>query len=172
MRKQPRSKALLGVLAMSTAMTADAAVLATPAHAEGGLFSFLSNLRLGPPAPAPAPGPLPAPPAPSAAPPVPPPPPPAPALAATTPPQPTRVTGSSDSFQRLRHCESNSNYRANNRNRYFGAYQFSASSWRSLGYRGMPHQAAPAVQDEAARRLQKRSGWRQWPACARKLGLR
>lgn len=171
MRKQPRSKALLGVLAISTLMTAEAAVLATPALAEGGLFSILSNLRLGPPAPAPAQEPPPAPPPPPAA-PVFPPPPPAPARAATPPPQPTRVTGSSESFQRLRNCESNGNYRANNRNRYFGAYQFSASSWRSLGYRGMPHQAAPEVQDEAARRLQKRSGWRQWPACARKLGLR
>jgi hypothetical protein len=72
----------------------------------------------------------------------------------------------------LRQCESGGNYRTNTGNGYYGAYQFSAGTWRSLGYSGLPHNASPATQDRAARDLQSRSGWGQWPACTRKLGLR
>lgn len=72
----------------------------------------------------------------------------------------------------LRECESGGNYQINTGNGYYGAYQFSASTWRSLGYSGLPHNASPATQDRAARELQARSGWGQWPACSRKLGLR
>lgn len=75
-------------------------------------------------------------------------------------------------FKKLRSCESEGNYSAVNRNnRYFGAYQFSVATWQSLGYKGLPHQAAPAVQDEAAKRLQKKGGWGQWPGCSRRLRL-
>ena len=73
---------------------------------------------------------------------------------------------------RLRTCESHGDYTENTGNGYYGAYQFSVGTWRSLGYAGMPHTAPPAQQDEAAKRLQARSGWKQWPACARQLGLR
>ncbi len=72
----------------------------------------------------------------------------------------------------LRKCESGGNYRANTGNGYYGAYQFATGTWRRLGYSGLPHEASPATQDEAARRLQAKSGWGQWPACTRKLGLR
>jgi resuscitation-promoting factor RpfB len=75
-------------------------------------------------------------------------------------------------FAALRKCESGGNYKINTGNGYYGAYQFAASTWRSLGYSGLPHQAEPAVQDEAAKKLQAKAGWGQWPACSRKLGLR
>ena len=74
-------------------------------------------------------------------------------------------------FAALRQCESGGNYRINTGNGYYGAYQFARATWQGLGYSGLPHQASPATQDEAARKLQARSGWGQWPACARKLGL-
>ncbi len=83
-----------------------------------------------------------------------------------------QVPPSGDAFARLRSCESGGDYGAKAGNRYFGAYQFSAATWRSLGYDGLPHEAPPEVQDDAARRLQARSGWGQWPGCARKLRLR
>ncbi|WP_261554566.1 transglycosylase family protein [Frankia tisae] len=70
----------------------------------------------------------------------------------------------------LRQCESGGDYTANTGNKYFGAFQFSASTWHSLGYSGLPHQAAPAVQDEAALRLAQRSGFGQWPVCGRGMG--
>ena len=75
-------------------------------------------------------------------------------------------------WQRLRNCEAGGNYQRNSGNGYYGAYQMSAGTWRSLGYGGMPHQAPPEVQDQAARKLQARSGWGQWPACSRRVGAR
>ena len=75
-------------------------------------------------------------------------------------------------WQRLRNCEAGGRYDRNSGNGYYGAYQFSPGTWRSLGYKGLPHQAPPEVQDEAARKLQARSGWGQWPACSRRIGAR
>lgn len=71
----------------------------------------------------------------------------------------------------LRVCESGDNYAEDSGNGYYGAYQFLPSTWYGLGFTGLPSQAPPAVQDEAARELQARSGWGQWPQCAAKLGL-
>jgi hypothetical protein len=75
-------------------------------------------------------------------------------------------------WERLRRCESGGRYNINTGNGFYGAYQFVPSTWRGLGFPGMPHQAPPNMQDEAAQKLQARSGWGQWPACTRKLGLR
>ncbi len=72
----------------------------------------------------------------------------------------------------LRECESGDDYQRRSGNGYFGAYQFSLRTWESLGYEGLPSDALPEVQDEAAIRLQERSGWAQWPACSRTLALR
>ncbi len=71
----------------------------------------------------------------------------------------------------LRYCESRDNYADNTGNGYYGAYQFSLATWESLGYSGLPSDAAPAVQDQAAQRLAQRSGWHQWPVCSVRLGL-
>jgi hypothetical protein len=71
----------------------------------------------------------------------------------------------------LRNCESSGNYAENTGNGFYGAYQFLPSTWWGLGYTGYPNDASPAVQDQAAMQLQVRSGWGQWPECARKLGL-
>ena len=71
----------------------------------------------------------------------------------------------------LRKCESGDRYSLNSGNGYYGAYQFAIGTWQRLGFTGYPHEASPAVQDAAAKKLQAKSGWGQWPACARKLGL-
>ncbi|MGH9066746.1 MAG: transglycosylase family protein [Acidimicrobiales bacterium] len=87
----------------------------------------------------------------------------------------TSAAGASPSsgsvWQALANCESGGNYATDTGNGYYGAYQFSAATWHSLGYAGLPSQASPAVQDQAAARLQARSGWDQWPACSAQLGL-
>ena len=75
-------------------------------------------------------------------------------------------------FAALRKCESGGNYKIATGNGYYGAYQFDPRTWRSLGYSGLPSDAPPEVQDEAARKLLAKAGWGQWPACSRKLGLR
>jgi hypothetical protein len=94
-----------------------------------------------------------------------------------TPPNPRGVfaaanPGGDDVWRRLRNCEAGGRYNVNSGNGYYGAYQFSAGTWRRLGYGGLPHQAPPEIQDEAARKLQARSGWGQWPACSRRIGVR
>jgi len=78
-----------------------------------------------------------------------------------------------DIWAALRNCEAGGVYTRNSGNGYYGAYQFSAATWRSMGtgYE-YAHLAPPEVQDDAARRLQARSGWGQWPACSRKIGVR
>ncbi len=85
---------------------------------------------------------------------------------ATTPPVRTV-----DEWARLRQCESGDDYAVDTGNGYYGAYQFSASTWHGLGFSGLPSQAPAAMQDQAAQQLQARSGWGQWPACSRDLGL-
>jgi resuscitation-promoting factor RpfB len=95
---------------------------------------------------------------------------PAPAVAA---PAPAASSGgyAGGVWAELRQCESGGNYAEDTGNGFYGAYQFLPSTWRGLGYPGMPNQAPPAMQDAAAAQLQARSGWGQWPECARKLGL-
>ena len=85
----------------------------------------------------------------------------APAAAARAPAPPRR-----DPWAALRQCESGGNYGANTGNGYYGAYQFTVGTWASLGLRGLPSQAPPAQQDQAAQVLEARRGWGQWPSCA------
>lgn len=80
---------------------------------------------------------------------------------------------SGDIWTALAKCESNGNPNAVSRNGlYFGAYQFSLATWRSIGETGRPTDYSYGYQLAAAKRLQARSGWGQWPACSRKLNLR
>ena len=83
-----------------------------------------------------------------------------------------QAPATAENFQRLRQCESGDDYATRTGNGYYGAYQFSRRTWRSLGYQGLPSQADAATQDQAAQALQAKSGWGQWPACSRRLHLR
>jgi hypothetical protein len=74
-------------------------------------------------------------------------------------------------FSELRMCESSDNYQVDTGNGYYGAYQFDEETWLGLGYSGYPDDASPAVQDQAAERLQAQRGWEPWPTCSRVLGL-
>ncbi len=74
-------------------------------------------------------------------------------------------------FEALRQCESSGNYATNTGNGYYGAYQFSLSTWLGLGFTGLPSNAAPATQDLAAKIEQQRAGWYAWPECSLVLGL-
>jgi hypothetical protein len=78
-----------------------------------------------------------------------------------------------DIFIRLSWCEAGGRANAVSRSgRYFGAFQFSLATWHSMGMAGNPIDYPYDVQLDAAKRLQARSGWGQWPVCSRKLGLR
>jgi hypothetical protein len=150
------------------------------ASAGGAVTIALSSLHLPAPARPAAPRPVtPVPPVPVAAPattvptptpaPVPVPAPMTPAPASPAPAGP--LVPSAAVWAELRQCESGDNYAINTGNGYYGAYQFSASTWAALGYPGLPNQAAPAVQDQAAQRLEAMRGWEPWPGCSAKLGL-
>lgn len=73
----------------------------------------------------------------------------------------------------LARCESGGNPRSvSSSGTYFGAFQFSLGTWHSLGFGGNPVDYPYETQLAAAQTLQARSGWGQWPVCARSLGLR
>ena len=150
---------------------------ATPASAEGpmgGLDIALTSLHVPiPTVPAAAVTPVPTTTAPTG---------PPTTTTSTTAPIPTTTTtaaptpapasaSASGSFAALRECESGDNYSDNTGNGYYGAYQFSEQTWQGLGYSGLPSDASPSQQDQAAEQLQARSGWGQWPACSAELGL-
>lgn len=86
---------------------------------------------------------------------------------------PAAAAPSGDVWARLAQCESGGNPSIVSANGlYHGLYQFRVDTWRSVGGSGLPSQASPAEQTQRAQILQARSGWGQWPACSRKLGLR
>jgi hypothetical protein len=104
---------------------------------------------------------------------------PGPALAATSAPTNATLGITSHTWARVqqlgkalkvvRMCEASGNYRTDTGNGYYGAYQFSAATWHSLGLKGLPHQAPRIVQDAAAVRLHDaRHSWADWGACGRK----
>ena len=65
-------------------------------------------------------------------------------------------------------CESGGNPRAVSKGgMYRGKWQFSRSTWRSLGGRGDPAKASERTQDRLAMKLYRRSGTKPWPACSR-----
>ena len=56
-----------------------------------------------------------------------------------------------------------------------GGLQFHPTTWRWLRDRDMPVHAADATREqqiEVAERVLARQGWKAWPVCSRKLGLR
>ena len=71
----------------------------------------------------------------------------------------------------LRMCESGGRYGINSGNGFYGAYQFSLGTWRGLGFSGYPHQASPATQDAAVRKLYGQRGWSPWPVCGQRARL-
>jgi len=87
-----------------------------------------------------------------------------------------RTTASADpspaTWAQLRQCESGGNYASVSASgRYYGAYQFDLTTWRSVGGTGLPSQATPAEQDFRALYLYRMRGWQPW-TCAGTLGLR
>lgn len=76
----------------------------------------------------------------------------------------------------LADCEWNTSWHSRTTgNGFFGRHQWALGTWRATaaasGY-AFPDEAPIAVQLDAARENLTRSGWGQWPGCARKLGFR
>jgi hypothetical protein len=68
-------------------------------------------------------------------------------------------------LQAIAACESGGNYSTNTGNGFYGAYQFTQSTWESVGGTGNPAAASPAEQDKRAAMLYKQQGSSPWPVC-------
>lgn len=77
-----------------------------------------------------------------------------------------RAPSSGLNWAALRQCEVNYlGYTANTGNGYYGAYQFSLSTWQAQGGSGLPSDASPAEQDMRAQMLYDEAGSSPWPVC-------
>ena len=83
-----------------------------------------------------------------------------------------RSTGGADSLNwpALARCESGGNPRAvSSTGKYRGLYQFSMTTWRSVGGQGDPIDNTASEQTYRAKVLYNRSGAGQWPHCGKYL---
>ncbi len=101
-----------------------------------------------------------------------------PAPAPAPEPQPTPETtsvpsgggsGSGLNWAALAECESGGNPRAVNPAGYYGLYQFTLSTWESVGGSGNPIDASSAEQTMRAQILYDRAGDSPWPVCGSRL---
>jgi hypothetical protein len=78
-------------------------------------------------------------------------------------------------WDRLAQCESSGNWSANTGNGYFGGLQFSHGTWRSFGggaYAPTANRASRSQQIAIAEKVLRAQGWKAWPTCSRRAGLR
>jgi hypothetical protein len=71
----------------------------------------------------------------------------------------------SGTLQAIAACESGGNPSTNTGNGFYGKYQFSTSTWASVGGTGNPAAASEAEQDRRAARLYAQAGSSPWPVC-------
>jgi len=88
----------------------------------------------------------------------------------TTQPQPKVNSDSGpqsgDRFDRLAQCESGGNPATNTGNGYYGAFQFTLSTWKGVGGTGLPSSHSYSEQKEKAIQLASQSNpGTQWPVC-------
>ncbi len=69
----------------------------------------------------------------------------------------------------LARCESGGNPHSTNSGGYYGLYQFSPGTWRSVGGHGTPTKAGTEEQTYRAQMLYKREHAHPWPVCGRHL---
>jgi lysozyme family protein len=71
-------------------------------------------------------------------------------------------------LERIAQCESGGDPTAVSADRrYFGKYQFSRATWRSVGGSGNPARAPESEQDSRALTLYQREGTKPWPVCGK-----
>jgi hypothetical protein len=78
-------------------------------------------------------------------------------------------------WDRVAQCESGGNWKANTGNGYFGGLQFSRRTWHSYGggsYAATPNHASRSQQITVAKKVLRAQGWKAWPTCSRKVGMR
>ncbi|WP_304627179.1 transglycosylase family protein [Pseudonocardia sp. EV170527-09] len=79
---------------------------------------------------------------------------------------------STSTWDKLAECESSGNWNTNTGNGFSGGLQFTQSTWKALGGSGKAHNASKSEQIRVAENVLEAQGWKAWPACSKKLGLR
>jgi hypothetical protein len=91
-------------------------------------------------------------------------------------PAPAQSSGGGGTvWDRIAQCESGQNWAINTGNGYSGGLQFLHSTWNAYGgqeFASRAYQASREQQIIVAERILADVGYRAWPACTRKLGLR
>ncbi|HEY2763061.1 MAG TPA: transglycosylase family protein [Pseudonocardiaceae bacterium] len=83
--------------------------------------------------------------------------------------------GSVSDWDRVAKCESGGNWAINTGNGYSGGLQFTHSTWRAYGgsaYAPIASQATRGEQIAVAEKVLAGQGWRAWPVCSKKAGMR
>ena len=78
-------------------------------------------------------------------------------------------------WDRLASCEAGNNWATHTASGFSGGLQFADSTWRAYGgtaYAPRAWQASRSQQIAVAEKVLASAGWKAWPACSRKLGLR
>ena len=73
----------------------------------------------------------------------------------------------SPTLEAIAACESGGNPGTNTGNGFYGKYQFTLSTWQSVGGTGNPAAASEAEQNQRAALLYAREGASPWPVCGR-----
>jgi transglycosylase-like protein len=77
----------------------------------------------------------------------------------------TASVGAGPVLQSIAQCESGGNPSTDTGNGFYGKYQFTLSTWQSVGGSGNPAQASEAEQDYRAAKLYAQAGPAPWPVC-------
>jgi hypothetical protein len=78
-----------------------------------------------------------------------------------------RHSAASPTLEAIAACESGGNPATNTGNGFYGKYQFTLSTWQSVGGSGNPAAASEAEQNRRAALLYAREGASPWPVCGR-----
>jgi hypothetical protein len=76
-------------------------------------------------------------------------------------------SAASPTLEAIAACESGGNPATNTGNGFYGKYQFTLSTWQSVGGTGNPAAASEAEQNKRAAILYAREGAAPWPVCGR-----
>lgn len=78
-------------------------------------------------------------------------------------------------WDRVAKCESSGNWKIDTGNGYSGGLQIKHSTWRGNGgsaYAPIAAGATKSQQIAVAQKILSKQGWRAWPVCSRKAGMR
>lgn len=85
---------------------------------------------------------------------------------------PADASPAKSTWDRVAACESSGNWSIHTGNGFSGGLQFTPGTWHAFGGHGKANRASKDEQIRVAERVLAKQGWKAWPACSRKLGLR